>query len=290
MQTSIEKITPKMAEQILENHNSRNRNVSESTVQSYANDMKNGRWTMTHQGLAFDINGTLLDGQHRLWAIVFSNVAIDFMVTRGLPVEVEGKFTMDAIDRNRVRTTGQQMQLCHSIKNGNVVAAAMRAITSMCNPRLARERISTASSLLIYEIYGKSTEHLLTIASNALYRKSFILGPLTMYHKGEPEKASGLMRQLVTLEGMSAPARALKKFLDTGLSTKNDLVVLKTISNAILAFHNDRPQQKFQDNDAGHQFLIGMFPSLTKRIIEITTPCRVIPIKKQRRTSKLKAI
>ena len=290
MQTSIEKITPEMATQILENHNSRNRNVSEGTVQSYANDMKNGRWTMTHQGIAFDINGTLLDGQHRLWAIVFANIPIEFMVTRGLPVEKDGKFTMDAIDRNRVRTTGQQMQLCHSIKNGNVVAAAMRAIGSMCNPRVQKERLSTATSLIIYEIYGPDVEELLTIASSAQYRKSFILGPLTVYHKGEREKANDLMRQLMTLENMAPATRALKKYLDSVPSAKSDLKVLNTVSNAIHAFHIGKQQQRLQDHDTGLKFLTGMFPSTTKKIYDATTPCRVMPIKKQRRTSKLKAI
>lgn len=280
-----------MATEILENHNSKNRNLSESTVQSYANDMKNGRWTMTHQGIAFDVNGTLLDGQHRLWAIVFANIPIEFMVTRGLPVEKDGKFTMDAIDRNRVRTTGQQMQLCHSIKNGNVVAAAMRAIGTMCNPRSAKARLSTATSLMIYEIYGPDVEQLISIATSSQYRKSFILGPITMYHKGEPEKANDLMRQLMTLENMAPAARALKKLLDTtNPSTKNDIMVLRTIANAVHAFHIGKPAQRFMDHDIGQNFITGMFPTTTKKILEITTPCRVVPLKKQRRTSKLKAI
>lgn len=290
MQTSIEKITPEMATQILENHNSKNRNVSEGTVQSYANDMKNGRWTMTHQGLAFDINGTLLDGQHRLWAIVFANTPIEFMVTRGLPVEKDGQFTMDAIDRNRVRTTGQQMQLCHSVKNGNVVAAAMRVVGMMCNSRVQKERLSTATSLIIYEIYKDDIEQILQIASSSQYRKSSILGPLVMYHKGEPEKARELTRQLMTLENMAPAARALKKYLDVTLAAKSELPIICTISNAVHAFDTGKPQQRLQDHDTGLKFLTGMFPSTTKKIYEATTPCRVMPLKRPKRTRRTKAI
>lgn len=264
-----------MAEEILEKHNPKNRSVSEGTVQSYANDMKNGRWTMTHQGLAFDVNGNLLDGQHRLWALVFAGVSIKFMVTRGMPVEVDGKFTMDAIDRNRVRTTGQQMQLCHSIKNGNVVAAAMRSIAGICNPKSLQHRLSTASSLIIYEIYGPSVEHLLNIAPGNTYRKSFILGPLTMFHKGEPDMASQLLTELVTLENMGPQARAAKKFLDSIPSKLNDGMASRTFSNAIHAFAQNKTIQRLQEHDAGQKFLAGMFPSTTKRIIEVTTPCRV---------------
>ena len=38
----------------------------------------------THQGIAFDENGVLQDGQHRLCAIVSANKPVDMMVTSGL--------------------------------------------------------------------------------------------------------------------------------------------------------------------------------------------------------------
>ena len=83
MKTRIETITPALATEWLDKHNSVNRKISEPTVQSYAMDMKNGRWTLTHQGIAFDTEGNLQDGQHRLWAIVFSGITLEMMVTRG---------------------------------------------------------------------------------------------------------------------------------------------------------------------------------------------------------------
>lgn len=275
MKTKIEKITPEIATEILERHNPRNRSVSESTVQIYATDMKNGKWKVTHQGIAFDVNGNLLDGQHRLWACVFSGITIEILVTRDLPVETESGYTMEAIDRTRVRTTGQNMQLCHSIKNGNQVAAALRVILSMASPKLARNRLSNATAMMLHGIYGTNLESLLRLMPSASCRKGFILGPLALYHKGEPEKASQFTTELVTLENMSAPARGIKKFLDDHPSTGMDIKVLNVISNAVHAFHHGRVVQKFHSNDTGREWLLGMFPSTIKMIVEEATPCRI---------------
>ena len=278
MRTKVEVITPQMAQEILEKHNPRNRTVSEGTVQSYATDMKNGRWTVTHQGLAFDVNGNLLDGQHRLWACLFSGVPIEFNVTRDLPVEstVGGVqiFTMDAIDRGRVRTTGQQMQLCHNIKNGNVVAAALRGIGIMCYPNVGSKRLSTANSLFLYELYGKNVEAIVEVADSKS-RVSHITGPLSLFHRGEPDQALEFTKQMVTLENLSTPVRTLIKYLDKGTGRGQTEKCMRACANAILAFHEGTNPLKYQDSNKGTEYLTGMFPSITKKIREALTPCKI---------------
>jgi hypothetical protein len=61
-----------------------NRRVNQSHVAKLATDMKNGHWARNHQGLAFDKNGILIDGQHRLWAVIESGTTQTFLVTTGL--------------------------------------------------------------------------------------------------------------------------------------------------------------------------------------------------------------
>jgi hypothetical protein len=64
-----------------------NRVVRQSHVDFLAAQMKRGKWRKTHQGIAFDKEGRLCDGQHRLWAIIESGEAQDIMVTRGIDPE-----------------------------------------------------------------------------------------------------------------------------------------------------------------------------------------------------------
>ena len=78
MKTQAKNITPKMAAEMLERHlNPENqRRQSQSVVESYARAMRAGQWLLTHQGIAIDTNGELVDGQHRLSAIVASGATV----------------------------------------------------------------------------------------------------------------------------------------------------------------------------------------------------------------------
>ena len=278
MRAKIETITPAQALEILERHNPRNRSVSEKTVQSYAIDMKNGRWTLTHQGIALDVNGDLQDGQHRLWAVVFSDTPCKFWVFRDMPISTDQDgiemFTMDSIDRGRIRTTGQQMQLCHGIKNGNVVAAALRGIGKMAYPNMGSNRLSTANSLYFYELYGKHVEEILNIITTPRFRVSWVLAPLTVYNKGEPEKSRQFATQLQTLEDLSAPVRALLKFQDLHGHRKTTDPLMRVMCSAILHFHQGDDVKRLVDTAGGMLFINGMFPSTTKKIREAMMPIR----------------
>lgn len=86
MKTVTMVITPDMAKQWLEN-NPNNRPIKARRVATLIRDIKNGNFVHTHQGIAFDENGALLDGQHRLTAIAMSGIPVTMEVTFGMPKE-----------------------------------------------------------------------------------------------------------------------------------------------------------------------------------------------------------
>ena len=49
--------------------NTNNRPIKETVVKTYMQDIQDGRWFLTNQGIGVDENGVLVDGQHRLLAI-----------------------------------------------------------------------------------------------------------------------------------------------------------------------------------------------------------------------------
>lgn len=83
MRTQVIEITPETAKMWLEK-NTRNRNLSPVLVSAYTSDMLLGKWSLTHQGIAFYEDGNLADGQHRLAAVVKSGCTIPFLVTFGI--------------------------------------------------------------------------------------------------------------------------------------------------------------------------------------------------------------
>lgn len=113
-------ITPKLADAWLKRRNKGNRHISPDVVKRYAEAMREGRWIVTHQGMAFDANGNLVDGQHRLSACVESQTTIEVMVTTGVPRE-----TFAVMDTGRRRHASQLIDVRHR----TTVAAAARIIS-----------------------------------------------------------------------------------------------------------------------------------------------------------------
>ena len=65
MKVKIQTITPETAKAWLKEKNVNNRNVRQSLVDYYANEMIAGRWKDNDQAISFFEDGTLANGQHR---------------------------------------------------------------------------------------------------------------------------------------------------------------------------------------------------------------------------------
>lgn len=151
-------VTPGLAKQWLGN-NFRNRPISEDVVAAYARDILNGVWIPTHQGIAFNDRDELIDGQHRLHAIVRAGKTVRMMVTFGLPSVIPGKemTTMDAVDRGRMRSVADQLKIQHGLKNGTAIAGITKIIANICCGERTR-RLSVGQSLEIYRAYEQPVE------------------------------------------------------------------------------------------------------------------------------------
>lgn len=88
MKTTIQLITPEQAQKWLEkNGENPRKKIIISWVKELIRSLNKGEWVLTHQGIAFDIFGNLVDGQHRLTAIAISGISVHMMVTTGVPIE-----------------------------------------------------------------------------------------------------------------------------------------------------------------------------------------------------------
>jgi hypothetical protein len=137
-------ITPDMAGEWLDQRNEGNRNFSARKVELYAREMLEGRWTLTHQGVAFDTFGKVIDGQHRLKAVVVSQLPQQMWVFPDMPRD-----TFDVVDTGYIRQAGQFLNTAHS----NICASALRYISAATDPsypRCYRSQMSVAESLSLY--------------------------------------------------------------------------------------------------------------------------------------------
>lgn len=120
--SDIEDVDPVTAARWL-GGNQTNRNLRPALVAKYASDMRNGQWIMAGEPIKFDSEGSLLDGQHRLAAIVKSDLTVEMMVVRGLPAQ-----SRVVMDSGSARTAGDQLHMLGYQGHSQAIAAAARLI------------------------------------------------------------------------------------------------------------------------------------------------------------------
>lgn len=98
---SVEVITPAIAEEMLK-HNSNNRPIKKSQVLFLTNEILANRWITTGQAITF-VGKTLVDGQHRLQAVIAADKPITSCVIR-FPSTANTKQIFQVTDRGVTRT------------------------------------------------------------------------------------------------------------------------------------------------------------------------------------------
>jgi hypothetical protein len=101
----IATLTPRLAGQLLQ-RNTHNRSVSTARVDQYAADIRNGNWRMNGEAVKIAHTGQILDGQHRLMAILEADQPIETLFITGLAPEAQ-----ETMDQGRSRTLGDVLKL-----------------------------------------------------------------------------------------------------------------------------------------------------------------------------------
>lgn len=119
-------VTPVMAETWLNERNNKNRRISPVHVNRLANEMVAGRWAMNGETIVFDQDLTLVDGQHRLTAIVRSGVTVEMLVVTGVEDPRAFATTGSLLLRRGANQVAEMMGL--KAANINNIVAATRVI------------------------------------------------------------------------------------------------------------------------------------------------------------------
>lgn len=104
---TVQKVDANLAEQWL-SLNTANRKLSDKIVAKYAALMKDGQWHYDGSPIRFDVKGELIDGQHRLWAIIESGTTQEFLVLTGLRTEA-----FATIDTGKARNFADILSIAH---------------------------------------------------------------------------------------------------------------------------------------------------------------------------------
>ena len=137
IKSSLIKITPEIAKDYLKNNN-HNRPISDHTVTKYSNDMKDGNWHTNGAPIILSNKGQVIDGQHRLSAIVRSGVAIETLLVEGVDPSA-----FKTVDIGKKRTGADALATFDKKyrKDGALLAAAVSIITQFTSHGVFKEEL-----------------------------------------------------------------------------------------------------------------------------------------------------
>ena len=276
MKTTVETITPAKAQKILDAQlvPENQRRLSPMTVDSYARAMKAGQWLLTHQGIAIDDNGELMDGQHRLRAIVASGVSVQLQVTRGVPHNgrSDGVYTIDAIDRGAPRAVGQQLALRHGIKNGYLVAAVGRGILWLACYSTGKMvgRFSVGNAIAVLNVYGSEIEYCISHRSpDYRIRNAATISACAFAMKGCKRQMEEFYLQLSYGENLSAgdPALSCRRWLMNADARAGQLTEYRAVLTAAMKYVQQEPLRKIYDSEHGYNFFLEKQVGSVRRLL-----------------------
>lgn len=148
----IENVTPSLACQWLEEKNKKNRRRNQNHVNALAKNMKDGTWRFNGDTICFDVNDVLIDGQHRLSAIIESGISQKMIVVKGLDPDTIKTKDMEVKPRNladllRMDGITQANQKAAIVTRYLVLSAGRTAIYNGNNGGIAGNSIKVASTM-----------------------------------------------------------------------------------------------------------------------------------------------
>lgn len=120
----VMKVGPAEAAKMLLHNFRNNRDIKLVRVNTYVKDMLANNWIQTGESIKFDLNGDLIDGQHRLTAIVKSGVTLELVVIEELPVRA-----MRQLDTEIPRRLADALTI-ESFENPKELAATLSSFAS----------------------------------------------------------------------------------------------------------------------------------------------------------------
>jgi hypothetical protein len=121
-------MTLALAKKLLGQNAENNRNIRPGKVEQYVRDMLAGHWPITGETIKVDTNGVLIDGQHRLSAVIAAD-----RVRPGIEVPMLVAYNVDpavmpVLDTGIPRGLHDLVGMAYQAKQSHLVAAVVRRI------------------------------------------------------------------------------------------------------------------------------------------------------------------
>jgi hypothetical protein len=154
-------VTPDLAKVYLSTNN-QNRNVKERKVNRFTHDIMLGKWKDdTGETIKFSKCGKLIDGQHRLLAIIKANKPINIHISEGHDYSI-----FDVLDTGTSRSVSDAFSIA-GIKMANTIPSIIATYNWLKGGSTTTRVINPISNNQILEQYNLDIEHWNNMAKSA---------------------------------------------------------------------------------------------------------------------------
>lgn len=253
----FEDITPKAAHDYL-SRSVGNRALNTNYVLSLAVAMESGRWTPEASEIVLDESGALIDGHHRLHAVVALDSTVKMLVKRGVPKAARG-----VIDTGRPRSMNDLFTM---FRPGATNVTLRRAALNTCVALLASWRrpplIRTLDAFDAWEtVFASGIDTILPMFASVstTLRSGLSIGAFAFAHKTDPKRVETFVTSVIDGVGLERGSAALTlRNMLTGQSSRTTghdrAKVSRKILSGVYADLKGLPWAKAQDGAAGVEF------------------------------------
>ena len=236
-------VDPLKAQEFLGTNFQKNRAIKERLLRRLCDAISGGYFFPTHQAIAFDQDGNLVDGQHRLTAIVRMSYSTWLLVARGMPRE-----HIEAVDRGSLRKDYDQINMVSDDKVCHIHVSIAKVMHIGILGRSRSPIEFTASPLRNF-----IARHREAIDFVSAYNCRGVTAPLlgilakAYYHMDHDELRHFLtvLRDGITSSPRDQPIIKLRDFASDIRNTAGGASSRETLSRktmaALLAFREHRP-------------------------------------------------
>lgn len=241
IEVSIVNFSPVQAARILDTINDGNRKVATSRVEQYKRDMINGSWRFNGDMIRIDENGVLIDGQHRLSAVVRSGMSFEFLVVKG--IRSESKHT---IDTGKARTGGDALSIQAGVEfaDSHVINGALSAYVkykrSGYSDSGSGHRLTNTEVLATYESHKELVDSSLSMMKDSVTMRGMLLPKVDMlflfmiFSELDPDDAKNYLLKILTGVGLDFGStevniRDIMIECKTGARTTNRKIIINSI-------------------------------------------------------------
>ncbi len=248
MKTELINVTPDMAMRFLEK-NKLNRSLTDRHINFLASQMRENKWLDTGDTLKFDEQGNLLDGQHRLNAIVKSGKTLPMLVVKNV-----NKKAFEVMDTGKVRT-GKDVLSAMKYGHSSLLSSSVKSILLYFGGQYSHNKIGKSSfstNPKVVEFVKKNEEiheivaHIHKIHSKfKLITASHLVFLYWIFAAKNQNDVDTFFDQLTTGVDLKAdsPIKALRDRLIKEITSKRKMQAREKLALCIIAWNHFRAKK-----------------------------------------------